>query len=454
MITTVFLLISLMGWWYLIRHRRLEGDKIGLELTVALIFLLIILSRPVVYWVHATSNDVADQDVAAGNPINRNVAIALMLFGIVILIRRRVNVGEWIKSNKFLVCLLGYCAISTIWSDIPLLSFKRWIRHLGPILFVLVVLTDRRGFQAVVTLVKYAAYILLPISIVLFKWYPTIGRHYHTHSGELMITGVTMHKNSLGMLCLISGLFLLFDIHREWSAGNRRTFGVKGNLCLLAVAVWLLWKCNSATATLAFLGGVTVYFALGWERVRVAASPKAFMVILLASLAITIALAASSNLFVSLVDLTGHSDTFWGRTELWKVAIGMMHNPVFGCGYDGFWLGERLDQMWDIYWWKPTEAHNGFVEVYLDLGFVGLLILINLIVQSYSRFYQLLSAEDEFARIKLALLVAILLYNIAEAAFLGLSPVWFMLLLVSTYLPSVRFSEFEYFPEPSQAMAE
>ena len=51
----------------------------------------------------------------------------------------------------------------------------------------------------------------------------------------------------------------------------------------------------------------------------------------------------------------------------------MKTNPLFGTGYESFWLGSRL-----LWFWQSAglgrinEAHNGCLEVYLQLGIIGL----------------------------------------------------------------------------------
>lgn len=436
-----------MGWWYLIRHRRLEGEKIGLALGIALIWILIDLSRPVSLWFNSSWSLDSSQlaSIEEGNPINRTVALVLLVFGVLILLKRNANIGEFISANQLLVCLYVFCLISVIWSDVPFVGFKRWFRHLGAVVFVLVLLTDRRGFRAVVTVFRYAAYILLPASIVLLKYYPQLGRQYHGHFGELMLTGVTMSKNHLGALCMIAALFLLVEIHQQWTSGNRKSFIIRGDFCLFAVAIWLLHKSHSATSLLAFIAGAVTYWALGLKWLRRAQTPWMFFLVLVFTLIIPlgfygVGLTGAESTLGSLVDVTGHSNTFWGRTVLWKDVIDSVPNPFLGSGYESFWLGERLEKLWDLYWWHPTEAHNGFVGVYASLGLVGVAILVGIIIQSYRRLFRLFVQDnaDEYARIGLAFLTAALLYNVTEYAFLGLASMWLIILLVSTRTSFVR----------------
>ena len=50
-------------------------------------------------------------------------------------------------------------------------------------------------------------------------------------------------------------------------------------------------------------------------------------------------------------------------------------NPIFGTGFESFWLGKRLEQLQGIFFFFPNEAHNGYLEVYLNLGLMGLFIV-------------------------------------------------------------------------------
>ena len=378
----------------LIRHRRLERERIGWELGIALIWILIALSRPVSLWFQGSwnldSNQVASME--EGNPLNRIIALTLLILGVLILLKRYAAITEFIAANPLLVCLYAFCLVSIIWSDDPFVAFKRWFRHLGAVVFALVLLTDRRGFRTVVTVFRYAAYFLLPISIVLFKYVPRLGRHYHFHSGALEITGVTAGKNALGLLCMASALFLLIEIHEQWKSGNRRSFIFKGDICLCGVALWLLYLSHSATSLLAFCAGAVTYWGLGRQRLQRARTPWMFMLVLIVTLAVPLAfygmgLAGTNTTLGSFVDLTGHSETFWGRTMLWKDVIDRVPNPLLGCGYESFWLGDRVEQLWDLYWWHPNEAHNGFVGVYASIGLIGVALLVAVIVQTYRRLF-------------------------------------------------------------------
>jgi len=46
----------------------------------------------------------------------------------------------------------------------------------------------------------------------------------------------------------------------------------------------------------------------------------------------------------------------------------MRVNPWIGAGFESFWLGPRLNKLWAQYNFMPNQAHNGYIEIYLNLG--------------------------------------------------------------------------------------
>jgi O-antigen ligase len=150
---------------------------------------------------------------------------------------------------------------------------------------------------------------------------------------------------------------------------------------------------------------------------------------------------SASALFFNAGDLLktmGRDPTLTGRTEIWHLVIGMDRNPILGTGFESFWLGKRLEYIWNIYWWHPNEAHDGYLEVYLNLGWVGIAFLGMLIVSCYLRVVAACRRAPE-GSLLLAYFVVTATYNLTEAAFRMLHPVWIFFLIATVAAPeSVR----------------
>src|SRR3989337_3062064 len=57
-------------------------------------------------------------------------------------------------------------------------------------------------------------------------------------------------------------------------------FKLKGDICLLGVAIWLLQKSDGATGLLSFIFGAAAYFALRTKRMKWAKRPAMFYAVL------------------------------------------------------------------------------------------------------------------------------------------------------------------------------
>jgi len=129
------------------------------------------------------------------------------------------------------------------------------------------------------------------------------------------------------------------------------------------------------------------------------------------------------DIYGTVVNLTGHESTIQGRGHLWETLLETDTNPLFGAGFESYWLGERVEKIWSMpeFWWQPNQAHNGYLELYLNLGIVGLLILAGVIFATFWKIRLELLENFEWGRFQMGCLLAILAHNWTEAGFKGLS---------------------------------
>jgi len=132
----------------------------------------------------------------------------------------------------------------------------------------------------------------------------------------------------------------------------------------------------------------------------------------------------------------GRNPTLTDRTEVWGVLLSLVRDPWLGTGFESFWLGPRLEKMWRIYWWHPNEAHNGYLEVFLNLGWVGVALLAIVLVTGYRRVFEAYRRNLPLGSLRLGYFIVGLNFNFTEAAlFKILHPVWFFFLFAITRRP-------------------
>jgi O-antigen ligase len=362
---------------------------------------------------------------------------ALLVAGVLVLIRRGGRVEKLIRANVPIVLFLLYCGMSIVWSDFSDVAFKRWIKALSEFVMVAIILTDEDALAALKRVFAWLAFVLFPVSILFIKYYPDLGRGYRQWVWTPYYTGVTQDKNALGMICMVFGLASVWRVSQELRAGKtfRTSRPLIAHCIVLATVLWLLSKAGSMTSLSCFL--------LGTGLIVATSSPslvrKPAAIHLLVGLFVA---AAFSVLFLGVdpgvLEAMGKNSTLTGRTDIWALVLHLTVNPLFGAGFESFWLGPRLEKIWEVYWFHPTEAHNGYLDVYLNLGWVGVALLAGIIVTGYRNVIGMFRRDPDAGRLKLAYFVAAITYNFTESAFKTMHLVWIAFLLAVIVTPAAR----------------
>lgn len=413
---------------YLLWADTKRTAKVSSALWIPLIWMMILGSRFLSQWLDAGS---LSGSLEEGNPLDAGVFSLLMVVGMFILAGRRVALTQIIYDNPWLAIFFIYCGVSIGWSDFPFVAFKRWVKELGHLVMIMVVLTEVSPMEAVKALLRRFAYVLIPTSVVLIKYYPHIGRQFSYWTGEAVNVGVTTSKNMLGNLCLVTGLFFFWSLFTMWRNKTQSTdkYGLFVHVLFLAMIWWLLNLSSSATSLMCL--GIGICIIIAFEMPTIKKNPKAGTLIIVVSAVLFFLLEQAFDLSEVIIASLGRDPTLTGRSEIWGEVLSMVPNEFVGTGYDSFWLGERLKLMWAKHWWKPTGSHNGYLETYINLGWIGVTLLCALIVAIFRKIQVELLSNYDYGRFEMAVLIMALIYNLTEAAFKGTILVWFMLLLIA-----------------------
>jgi exopolysaccharide production protein ExoQ len=430
-------LIFVVGILGLLWLDRAPKIRTSLALWIPLIWLALACSRPMGQWLQmGTPVDTADQ-VLEGSPIDRAVYTVLEVAGLIVLAARRNRVGKLLRSNGPILLIFLYCFVSIVWSDFPDVAFKRWVKAVGDLVMILIVLTEREPMAAIQRLFARLAYVLIPLSILFIKYYPALGTSYGPWGGKAGYTGVTTNKNALGAVCLAFGLASLWRLlnvyHDRGSSGRLRRMIAYGTI--LAMVVWLFKTINSMTSFSSFLMAGTLLLAMNFRTVI--RRPAIVHLLVLAMVSVS-ACVVFLNMGPGALEALGRDPTLTDRTYVWGSLLRLVQNPLFGTGFESFWLGPRLESLWSEYWWHPNEAHNGYLEVYLNLGWIGVGLLGVIIVTGYRKVFRGWCRDGSTGSLPLAFFFVGLVYNFTEAAFFKmLAPAWWFFLFAIVSVPAV-----------------
>jgi O-antigen ligase len=142
-----------------------------------------------------------------------------------------------------------------------------------------------------------------------------------------------------------------------------------------------------------------------------------------------------TDMLSNITGLLYRDDTLTGRTEIWPKVVELVSNPIIGTGYRSFWLGERLKMMWVACGAEIQEAHNGYLEVYSELGVVGVILISGVLIAAMQSILKCLHDQVEYGSLRLAFLVITIIYNITESGFRVDLLIYFIFLLIAINFP-------------------
>jgi O-antigen ligase len=141
----------------------------------------------------------------------------------------------------------------------------------------------------------------------------------------------------------------------------------------------------------------------------------------------------------SMIQDLGRNPTLTGRTAIWETVLPLAGNSLIGTGYESFWIGERREKFWSANngaFYGINEAHNGYIELYLNLGWIGVALLAVLIVMGYPKVMATFRGNPAAGSLGLAFFASELIFNFTEAGFRMMNPLWIFFLLALVGIPA------------------
>ena len=366
-------------------------------------------------------------DVTKGSPVMRAAWGFVYLLTFVRAVTRWHQFAEMLHANKSLVFLIFLTFVSAVWSIDP----GRTLHGAFILLFTALVAIDfciRFPIVKQLQLLCVACMLLVGLSIfvelVMPGFVPVSGFQ------EFAWHGVFKSKNTLGEIATLGVAVCLALLRSRWIQGLAITSGVV--LQVLAHSV-------GAMISLAAIVGLFVWLPiLKWE-------PKARKMALIVSAGtILLAVSVACLNFAQATQLLGHDPTMSRRSVLWQLSLAdIRERPILGYGFAAFWgntsqPARRIRE--EANWEDAPHSHNGYIEVTLGLGLVGLGAYVVVVVKTARRAYLFyMSGEESHRSWPLMYLTIVSLHQLSESSILGGGAlVWVLFCSVVFSLPQLE----------------
>ncbi|MEM6613350.1 MAG: O-antigen ligase family protein [Cyanobacteria bacterium P01_C01_bin.72] len=315
------------------------------------------------------ANGASEGDGFDYNSLNYSLSHALylltyMLTTIFILLRWK-KVLYTLLQNKYISGLLILVPLSALWSVSPSNTLSASVSMIGSSLMG-VYLASRYTLQEQLRLLGVAFGLTIGLSLLFILLLPKYGIMGGIHSGAWR--GIFTHKNLFGQMMVFSSM-LFFVLAKTHKASFLYWLG------FFLSFIFIIFS-TSSSALLNFLLAISLTLSTRFFCL----SKKRFILLLVAFIAIGCSLSVwIPEILATALGLVGKDLTFTGRTDIWSYVIDkIIERPWLGYGHNAFWHGLSGESAYVIraLRWNAPNGHNGFLDLWLELGFLGLTMYI------------------------------------------------------------------------------
>ncbi|WP_084103370.1 O-antigen ligase family protein [Demequina sp. NBRC 110056] len=248
------------------------------------------------------------------------------------------------------------------------------------------------------------------------------------------IQGFVGNRNPFGAIAITLAI-VTFILMME-----RRIGKVEGWITLgAAIFVHLFTQSATVTAAAVYLVALTLgalairRVSFRWKRVL------SFSILAVSAVGAILTIRFSEAIFTAL----GRDSDLTSRTEIWEDVLDYAVQRPEGWGFVGYW------PIWqypyseigtEVKWVRPTHAHNAFLDVWLQLGLIGLVLLVAMVLLLFGSTWRLVERAgtgDTYIPLGWALLTVFLSMQALTESRLLVESGWYLLVALYCLGPPV-----------------
>jgi exopolysaccharide production protein ExoQ len=348
-----------------------------------------------------------------------------------ILVLRWKTKGRLFYKNKWILLLLTLAVVSTLWSSVPDITFRKSISLIGTTIFGIYFGTHH-SLSHQLRLLGWSFGISIGLSFVFVLLLPSYGV-MNTNAIVGAWKGIYLHKSSLGENMFIS--FLVFYFLAASNIGFNKFIAVLGCCCSVILIVF----SKSATSLIALVFVYAILNTLKYLSLRSKLSTSIVFLFLTGLLISQMILILNIDEFLS---ASSKGITISGRTPLWGSLWEFIQLKIeFGYGYSAFFSASHTETeaIWKLHSWGVMHAHNGYIQILLHVGIFGFSIFMlgYLDIIRRSLISYLTSKNVQFLWI-FSFFCYTVIYNLTEVSFMSINHLnWILIVSFSHSLNSI-----------------
>lgn len=361
----------------------------------------------------------------AYNPFTSLINYSIYGLGVFLASLKYKQILNVFFKDIFLCVLLILSLLSTIWSEVPVTTFLHSISLLAITLYG-IYFGSSYSLNEMLRLFRWSLAIIAILGLVFALFMPVNAFTIDLRTG-LRFQGLLSHPTNCGRIMVLSVILWLTHALRtkhyrfiSWS--------------IVAISTISLVITNTVSAYLSLVELLILLLLLRTLKT------KNVVLISFILFFITSVITLLATNYETLLDFFRRDTTGTGRTILWEMVWEkIMEHPVLGYGLNAFWTG--LDgpcaDIWQRMRWQAPHAHNGLLDVGLQLGFLGIsALLMSLVRNIFIAIGELKQLGKLESILPITLITFVIISNLTDVGVLSArqSIIWFLYVYISTYL--------------------
>lgn len=350
-----------------------------------------------------------------------------LIASVILFIPSRGEIFRVMRNTTMFMMITGLAVISTLWSDQITSTLIKSIALIFLTIFSAYLVTRYSLRELLFILARLMIFIIISsIFFVIFLPQYGIGEW----STGVAWKGIFSNKGAFGVTMMISALIFLT---LPTQTIHNRLF----NLIFYALSIFLIWKTNSRLSLVIIILLTLGYYSLLLFQLS---GPTIIAIITMLIIPITFGLGFTIINYEDILLSMGRDTTLTGRTVVWEnVIYAISLRPILGYGYNGFW--QNWDGIYGTIWsqqfsqWKVGSAHQTYLDVWLQLGVIGLILYVFILVNNIINSIVILIQNRSSVLIFIALyLICILIMGFVETVTMYITLFWTLFTIITFYI--------------------
>jgi exopolysaccharide production protein ExoQ len=363
----------------------------------------------------------------------RVTRLGCSLLCMIFVARHYRTILEVCRRTKLILLLPAIAIMSALWSQNPSHTLVDAANLWVTTLFAVYLFVRYEG-ERLMQFLMLTALVALLLSMGAVVAFPSLGIDSYQQGAWRGIFG---QRNNAAAVCV---LFLVLAFQKV----GRSLFDKAARGLVIVLSVLFIVMSGSRTGWL--ISALAIALSLGLRLlVKMRSLDRVLLLMLLTIPTVILGWFVATN-FTSLLAAMDKDPTLTQRTVIWAEVIpSILKRPLLGYGYSSFWQGLNGESQHAVLTtgWMEGQAQDGYLDILLQVGLVGLIPLICVFARAFLRAARAIEQRvaGPLEKSAIILLILVLVENIGESSLLlPLGIPWFFALLSLLILTIRRFA--------------